>query len=65
MSRIIKPYFVIYNNDNIIIHKSPVNSTYIATGMNYGEFDTEEELEQYIENNNLKEINPDDLNIDF
>lgn len=52
------PFRVIYTEDNIIrvILKNIDAPTQIADNMLYAEFDNENELDQFIENNNLKEV---------
>lgn len=52
------PFRVIYTEDNIIrvILKNIDAPTQIADNMLYAEFDNENELDQFMENNNLKEV---------
>lgn len=51
-----KRFIVVYDNDNNIIVKSESNTiTLVGEGRKGGEFDTQEELEQFIVQNGLKE----------
>lgn len=56
MKKLTKPFIVVYDENNSIITKQTENKeTYVGAGAKYAEFDTEEGLNQFIEEKGLKE----------
>lgn len=53
MSKITKPYFVIYNSEKEIIESGEKTSS-VFTGQPFAEFDTEEELNSFIAEQQLQ-----------
>lgn len=56
MKKLEKQFIVVYDSEGKIVSKSVNNlETIIGEGKLFAEFDSEEELNQFIENNNLYE----------
>lgn len=56
MKKLEKQFIVVYDSEEKIVSKSVNNlETIIGEGKLFAEFDSEEELNQFIENNNLYE----------
>ncbi len=56
MKKLTKKFVVVYDTDNLIITKSETNAeTYVPKDRLSAEFDTQEELDSFITDNNLHE----------
>jgi len=57
MKILTKSFIVIYDdNKNIIIRQTENKETYVGKGSKYAEFDSEDELNQFIVDNKLVEV---------
>lgn len=53
MKKLTKQFIVVYNNNKIVVKSTTNSETFVGNGNEGVEFDSNEELEEFIEQNNL------------